>query len=1150
MEYSSNASYNGSIICHLGKMFVPPYFTDGLYHAPLYIQWGGSYRIEDPLGSYVTMYKCEVLAQGECGMCHNINYTQPDLQCTWCNKNCKYQSHCDSLIPEKCPAPKIQIVYPLSGPTGGDTLVNISGKDLGSKFEEVQNAISIAGIRCAPLRDKYQPSQWIVCKLGPSNKAKTGPVTVALPDRAAVNYHQPFNYQEPSIASIKPVMGPQDGGSMITIYGENLDTGGKITASIGKTECMVTRHMVSRNIAFCETKAVEKIEIQPQSFRMFFDGFEVRSLSVNFQYMPNPIISDIYPLRSYISGGRRITVQGYNLQTVQQPSIFASYRNNFDEAKMTEKQVCTVISPKQMECPSPRIPKRTISARYQRSRRMTNLKVEVGFLMDNVQSVRNLTGSDVKHHIDYYPDPIVFNFTETNSIKKFKGEVLIFEGHGLSTAASVADIEVFIGNQICNVTNLSSTQIFCTPPATQPNGRDEHGNVDSSYPVVMVKIGNIEFKVGRLEYERIAMLQFPTEYIMGIAAGGGVMLLIILFILIICRRQSHKAERNYRKMQQLLDNLESNVRNECKQAFAELQTDITDLTSDLEGGGIPFWDYHTYTFKVLFPGLSDHVILHPPTIEQKNGGAAGFTEHGLQHFYHLLSNKYFLLTLIRTLEFQKTFSIRDKVNVASLLMVIYQDNMEYATEILKSLLNELVERSVMGKHPKLMLRRTESVVEKMLTNWLSLCMYKYLRDISGSSLYVLYRALKLHVEKGPVDCMTGDARYTLSEDKLLREKVDAKLLSLNVFYEGEVSQSKVLNCDTITQAKEKIIDQLYKNIPFSHRPWACDLDLEWKKGTIPVTLQDEDTSTQKIDGWKKINTLQHYRVFDGSECALIRRYQTIKSPNGSLDTSVVSVNSAASILRADSDGGTKFFHLVKHDDIHTKEGGVKMVPEVFLPRLLATKGTLQKYIDDFFRSILTVNPYMPPVIKYLFDYLDSAAAKFGIHDSDVIHTWKCNSLPLRFWVNIIKNPDFVFDIHKPLIVDSCLSVVAQTFMDSCSTSEHRLGKDSPSNKLLFAKDIPNYRKMVDGYFRSIRDMKPVSDQELNSYLVAVSRAYPGKVYKSSALKELYTYISKYKTELMDILEQDPVSARMQLPLKLGTVITAMEGASTGRQAYV
>ena len=72
-----------------------------------------------------------------------------------------------------------------------------------------------------------------------------------------------------------------------------------------------------------------------------------------------------------------------------------------------------------------------------------------------------------------------------------------------------------------------------------------------------------------------------------------------------------------------------------------------------------------------------------------------------------------------------------------------------------------------------------------------------------------------------------------------------------------------------------------------------------------------------------------------------------------------------------------------------------------------------------------------------------------------------HSLPLRFWVNVIKNPQFVFDIHKSSITDACLSVVAQTFMDSCSTSEHKLGKDSPSNKLLYAKDIPNYKSWVE-----------------------------------------------------------------------------------------
>ncbi|KAL4225917.1 hypothetical protein ACF0H5_013905 [Mactra antiquata] len=1157
VEYKSNGSLgsDGSLVCELQVMMVPSSYTSGMYNAPIHVYWGGSYIIEDAVGTNVTIYRCEVLAKGECGLCHNYDHTMPQLRCNWCDQNCKYQSHCKSLAPEPCPKPQIQIVYPLSGPIGGGTHVNISGKDLGSKFEEVQNAVSIAGIRCAPLRDKYQPSQWIICKLGPIPTPKSGVVTVALPNRPAVTFHEKFTYKDPSITNIKPAIGPVSGGSIITIYGDNLDTGLKITASIGRQECSILRSMVTNNIAVCETNGVDTPYETSQLFRMFFDGYEEKNMDVMFQYLPDPTIESIKPLRSFLSGGRNINVTGTNLHTVQQPKLFATYIDANGDTRSTEKEVCHLVSQTEMICPSPQITKLNVDGTGYRTKRSDHIEAELGFKMDNVAKVRNLT--HLSATMTYYPDPIVHNFTEQNSIKKFKGEVLIFEGKGLTLAANKEDVEVFIGDKICNVTNLSDSQIFCTPPTNQPNGRDEHGNRDSSYPVVMVKIGNLEFKVGRLEYERVAMLKFPTEYIMGIAAGGGFMLLIILLILIICRRQSHKAERNYRKMQLLLDNLESNVRNECKQAFAELQTDIVDLTSDLEGGGIPFWDYHTYTFKVLFPGLSDHVILHPPVIEQKHG-SVGFTEHGLQHFYHLLSHKYFLLTMIRVLEHQKTFSIRDKVNVASLLMVIYQDNLEYATEILKALLNELVEKSVLGKHPKLMLRRTESVVEKMLTNWLSLCMYKYLRDLAGSGLYVLYRALKLHVEKGPVDCMTGDARYTLSEDKLLRDKVDAKLLTLNVFYEGEVTQCKVLNCDTITQAKEKIIDQLYKNIPFSNRPWACDLDLEWKKGSIPVTLQDDDTSSQKFEGWKKINTLQHYRVFDGSECALIRRYQTIKSPNGSLDTSVVSVNSSMPILRSESDTGTKFFHLVKHDDIQTKEGGVKMVPEVFLPRLLATKGTLQKYIDDFFHTILSVNTMMPPVIKYLFDYLDDVAHKYGIHDPDVIHTWKCNSLPLRFWVNIIKNPDFVFDIHKPLIVDSCLSVVAQTFMDSCSTSEHRLGKDSPSNKLLFAKDIPNLRKMVDRYFREIRDMKPVADQEMNTYLNAVSRvchdnyfiAYPGKVYKSSALKELYVYVHKYNAELMEIFDQDPVSVRMQLSAKLGTVITAMEGPTPGRQAFV
>lgn len=52
------------------------------------------------------------------------------------------------------------------------------------------------------------------------------------------------------------------------------------------------------------------------------------------------------------------------------------------------------------------------------------------------------------------------------------------------------------------------------------------------------------------------------------------------------------------------------------------------------------------------------------------------------------------------------------------------------------------------------------------------------------------------------------------------------------------------------------------------------------------------------------------------------------------------------------------------------------------------------------------------------------------------------SLPLRFWINIIKNPQFIFDVQASDHVDAVLSVIAQTFMDSCTIAEHKLGRVS------------------------------------------------------------------------------------------------------------
>lgn len=41
---------------------------------------------------------------------------------------------------------------------------------------------------------------------------------------------------------------------------------------------------------------------------------------------------------------------------------------------------------------------------------------------------------------------------------------------------------------------------------------------------------------------------------------------------------------------------------------------------------------------------------------------------------------------------------------------------------------------------------------------------------------MLFCAIKQQMEKGPIDAVTGEARYSLSEDKLIRQQIEYKTL--------------------------------------------------------------------------------------------------------------------------------------------------------------------------------------------------------------------------------------------------------------------------------------------------------------------------------------------------------------------------------------
>uniref|UniRef100_A0A8C7ZC95 Plexin-A1 n=1 Tax=Oryzias sinensis TaxID=183150 RepID=A0A8C7ZC95_9TELE len=1103
----------------------------------LSVVWNGNFVIDNPFNIQAHLYKCRAL-RDSCGMCLKAD---PRFECGWCiqDKKCSLRQECtnggNSHQPlqlaegagwmhatsgnSRCTHPKITKLFPETGPRQGGTRLTILGENLGLEFRDIQMGVRVGKVPCVPIEDEYVSAERIVCLLNDATSYRVQEAQVEVCVRDCVNDYRalsprPFTFVTPFFTRIQPSQGPVSGGTRVTIEGSYLNAGSYVSVSIGLQSCHFKRN------------AREMVCVSPAgmaaggaSVLVDIDDAELRNPEVKFIYTEDPTILRIEPDWSIASGGTLLTVSGTNLATIREPKIRAKY------GQAESFHNCTVFNNSVMVCLAPSVADSELGF----SETGTGPD-EIGFYMDNVNAL-----VVVNETFNYYPDPVFEPLSPSGILELKPPSPLILKGRNLIPAApgnNRLNYTVLIGETPCILT-LSESQLLCE----WPNLTGQHK--------VTIRAGGFEYSPGTLQIYSDSLLTLPA--IIGIGGGGGLLLLVIIAVLIAYKRKSRDADRTLKRLQLQMDNLESRVALECKEAFAELQTDIHELTQELDGAGIPFLDYRTYAMRVLFPGIEDHPVLKEMEVQAN-------VEKALTLFGQLLTKKHFLLTFIRTLEAQRSFSMRDRGNVASLIMTALQGEMEYATGVLKQLLSDLIDRNL------------ERMCKENSAK--GLCSL-FVQECAGEPLFMLYCAIKQQMEKGPIDAITGEARYSLSEDKLIRQQIDYKTLTLHcVNPENENAPEvtvKCLNCDTITQVKEKLLDAVYKGSPYSQRPKASDMDLEWRQGRMArIILQDEDVTTKIDNDWKRLNTLAHYQVTDSSVIALVpkqnsaynisnsstftkslSRYESMLRTASSPD----SLRSRTPMITPDLESGTKLWHLVKnHDHSDQREGdrGSKMVSEIYLTRLLATKGTLQKFVDDLFETIFSTahrGSALPLAIKYMFDFLDEQADKHSITDYDVRHTWKSNCLPLRFWVNVIKNPQFVFDIHKNSITDACLSVVAQTFMDSCSTSEHKLGKDSPSNKLLYAKDIPNYKNWVERYYSDISRMPAISDQDMSAYLAEQSRLHLSQFNSMSALHEIYTYIIKYKDEILSALQKDEQSRRQRLRGKLEQVIDTMALAS-------
>lgn len=434
----------------------------------------------------------------------------------------------------------------MSGPIEGGTLITIEGSNLGIREEDVRGKIRIGDIPCELVN--YEISVKIECRTGSVNYEITAPVKVGN-DAGYTESSVQFQYKDIKLEGLYPAMGPQSGGTKLSIIGKYLNIGSSITAYLDEYECVINMTQASSSRLTCVTSASR----QPEHIRVLMlsiDGanrtyscstnhqktyhknyIQVQRSSIGcsiYNYTIDPKIMQIKPLKSFASGGRMVTVHGTNLDSIQKPEIEVY----FDE-EIVNKSTCSVINSNQMECPSPAVTRKFLTykknidefgngggngiatnaydaistVRRRRRRKLSSpaqdsvfttinyysssspssndvsalkireiqLSLQISFIMDNVESVKDLNKhfQSLRSTMVYVDDPHFFSFA--NGMKLYKGDTLVIEGEHLNIASDESDVNVTIGTKQCNVTSLASTQLVCTPPEKQPFPTDENG---------------------------------------------------------------------------------------------------------------------------------------------------------------------------------------------------------------------------------------------------------------------------------------------------------------------------------------------------------------------------------------------------------------------------------------------------------------------------------------------------------------------------------------------------------------------------------------------------------------------------------------------------------------------------------------------------
>ncbi|KAL3222419.1 hypothetical protein MRX96_004886 [Rhipicephalus microplus] len=295
-------------------------------------------------------------------------------------------------------------------------------------------------------------------------------------------------------------MVPAAGGTNITLFGSNLDSGTKHGVTIGGRACTI--HRVTSTFLECTTSVVANRSTVGQEMQVMLtiDDKEVPcirndSLGTNFVYKPNPVIEDISPKRTIFGQNFSVEVVGSHLDSVAQPLIVTQGAFLNQKQKGYIRKECHVVEGgSKMLCPGTALTDSSVIAPGGLKAFNGSVPVRISFQMDGLHLPLAANGGNGHFTLTYQPKPQFKKFPQSQRSIDPSQPVIEIQGNYFELFMGHEPVFVRVNgfDDACNVTNVSSQSIVCKiKPGVLEQGSSlalEVVHAGQSYPVGAVKL--------------------------------------------------------------------------------------------------------------------------------------------------------------------------------------------------------------------------------------------------------------------------------------------------------------------------------------------------------------------------------------------------------------------------------------------------------------------------------------------------------------------------------------------------------------------------------------------------------------------------------------------------------------------------------------